>query len=129
MVRAAFRNPRPVRPEGKYGAWKTALVDKDQVGEHLNKFDKPIEFDEIYPEVLTVLANVIVRPLSITVETLWWWGAPEDWRGEGITPIFKKDSEDYRPISLFSVPRKMMEQILLQTISKHMKDKNVIGSS
>lgn len=57
-----------------------------------------------------------------------------------ITPIFretkchfkkdkKEDLGDYRPVSLTSVPVKVMKQLILETISKHMRDKKVSGSS
>lgn len=37
--------------------------------------------------------------------------------------------ENCRPVSLTSFPWKVMEQIILETISKHMKDKKMIESS
>ncbi|OPJ81381.1 hypothetical protein AV530_009844 [Patagioenas fasciata monilis] len=47
-----------------------------------------------------------------------------------VTRVFKKGKEEgpgnYRPTGLIVIPRKVMEQILLETISKHVKDKKVI---
>ncbi|GAB0181140.1 mitochondrial enolase superfamily member 1 [Grus japonensis] len=57
---------------------------------------------------------------------------PKDWRKAVITPVFKKSKEEdpgnYRPVSLTSIPGKMMEQLLLGVISKHVEEKKVIGS-
>lgn len=36
--------------------------------------------------------------------------------------------ESYRPVSLVSVPRKVLEQIILETISKYIKDMEMIGN-
>lgn len=41
----------------------------------------------------------------------------------------KEDPRNYRTIILTSVPRKVMEKILLGSIFKHKKDKKVIWNS
>ena len=78
----------------------------------------------IHPRVLSELAEVISEPLSAICQCSWLTGeVPEDWRLADVTPIFKKgrkeDPGNYRPVSLTSIPGKVMEQIISGEIARH----------
>ena len=52
---------------------------------------------------------------------------------QAVTPVFKKNKKEdpgnYRPVSLTSIPEKMMEQLILEVINKQVEEKKVIRSS
>ncbi|GAB0182212.1 mitochondrial enolase superfamily member 1 [Grus japonensis] len=88
--------------------------------------------DGIHPQMLRELADVIAKPLSIIFERSWRTAeVPEDWRKANVTLVFKKvkkeDSGNYRTVNLTSIPGKVMEQLILGVINKHVEEK-VIGS-
>ncbi|KAJ7418003.1 rna-directed dna polymerase from mobile element jockey-like [Pitangus sulphuratus] len=88
----------------------------------------------IHPRILKELFHVIAKLLSMIFVWSWEYGeVPADWKLVNIVPVFKKSTKEdpgnYTPVSLTSVPGKVMEKIILGNIEKHLKDNAVFGHS
>ena len=95
---------------------------------------EPVGPDDIHPRALRERADVVAEPPSIVLDKPWLLGEiPNDWKKGDVTPIFKKgrkdDSGNYGLVSLTSVPGKIVEQILLVTMLRHIREKEVIRDS
>jgi len=108
-------------------------VGKYQAQNHLRnlKVHKSMEPDDVHPQVLRKMVDEVAKPLSIISEKSWQSSeVPTDWNRGNITPIFKKGKKgNYRAVSLICVPSKSMEQIFLETMQRHMENKEVTGDS
>ncbi|KAK4808263.1 hypothetical protein QYF61_020753 [Mycteria americana] len=112
------------------------IIQGDMVSGLLHHLDihRSMGPDEIHPRVLKELAEVLTKPLSIIYQQSWLTGeVPADWRLANVTPIYKKgrkeDPGNYRPVSLTSVLGKLMEQIILSAITRHVEDNQGIKPS
>ena len=90
--------------------------------------------DGIHPRALKELAGMLTKPLSIIYQQSWLSGEVlTDWKLANVTPIYKNGQKDdpgnYRPVSLTSVLGKLMEQLILSTITQHMWDNQMIRPS
>ncbi|TRZ19001.1 hypothetical protein HGM15179_008133 [Zosterops borbonicus] len=106
-----------------------SIIQEEAVREQLRCLDthKSMGPNGIHPRVMRELADELAKPLSIIYNQSWLTGEVlEDWKLANVTPIYKKggkeDPSNYRPVSLTSVPGKIMEQFILGVITQHLQD-------
>jgi hypothetical protein len=90
--------------------------------------------DNIHPRILKELRYELVKPLyMLFTKSLYTETIPQDWKLAIVTPIYKKgakaDPGNYRPVSLTSVPCKIMESVIKDELMLHLNQHNLISDS
>lgn len=89
--------------------------------------------DGVTARDLRLIAPVAAKYLcTIFSQSLMEGDIPDDWKNANISPIFKNgpksDPRNYRPISLTSIPCKLMEHIMISNIMKFLTENNLLNN-
>lgn len=113
---------------------KSLFINEASTLQLLKKLDpnKSIGPDEVSPYVLHHSATAWAFPLSKVFQlSLDTGSVPSQWLKANVTPLFKKGSvfnkENYRPISLTSVPCKILERFVRDCLMSHLREHNLIA--
>ena len=90
----------------------------------LLKNNKATGLDGISPKLLKLTGTAVVGPLtSLFMQSIRECSVYNNWKVARLTPVFKKDDptvvSNYRPLSLLSVPSKILESCVADMIEKH----------
>ena len=88
--------------------------------------------DGLHPKVLKECADNLAKPCHMIFrQSLDEGKLPVDWKSANVTPIYKKGKKsnplNYRPISLTSVPCKVMEKIIRNKIVDHLESNHLLS--
>jgi len=115
--------------------WKDSDLNFDETTatKKLQKLnaDKSPGSDGIHPLLLKECAGVLAEPMSLLFQQSFDMGMlPDDWKTANIVPIFKKGDHtnrtNYRPVSLMSVPCKIMESIIKEKLMKFLESNELL---
>ena len=90
--------------------------------------------DGIHPKLVKECKSTLVKPLELIYrKSLKSGKLPSSWKQGNVTAIFKSGDktkpENYRPISLTSVPGKLLERIIRDQLVEHMMVNNLFAKS
>ena len=114
------------------------MISSQSVREKVNSLNtnKSPGPETISPKLLKLAGNAIVPSLvSLYNNSIKCRAVVSAWKTARLTPIYKKDDEtdcgNYRPVSLLSVPSKIMESEVNDTLVRHVfiKDNNLVSDN
>ena len=87
--------------------------------------------DGMHPKVLRELSEELAEPLAAIFRSSLQEGKlPHQWKSANVTPLFKKGSKNdpgnYRPVSLTSIPCKLMEKVVREAIFNHLESNDLL---
>lgn len=95
--------------------------------------NKSMSFDGMHPWLLRELADVVLLLSTISGKSWIMGEGPDDWRNASVTSIFKKGKNEnpgnYHLLSLTSIPAMIMKKVILEVVTKDIKEKMVIRNS
>ena len=111
------------------------IIEYIDVARRLKHIDtnKTCGVDSIHPLIMKNCADSIALPLTLIYkESLEKSELPIQWRSANITPLFKKgdklEAANYRPVSLTSIPCKIMEGIIRDCFQTHLNKYSLISN-
>ncbi len=123
----------PVFEKRTKAAIDSASLDVLDISSRLSKLDphKAPGEDGVHPFVLSKCHAAFAVPLAaIYFKSLNEGAIPSRWRLANVTPLHKKgsrlDPANYRPVSLTSIPCKVMERIVRDAVLEHLYANNLV---
>ena len=82
----------------------------------------------VLKELSTQLAPILTMIYRLSLKT---GQVPADWRHALVSPVFKKGEHyepiNYRPVSLTSIPCKILEHVLVSNLMKHFENNDILN--
>nr|XP_047127816.1 uncharacterized protein LOC124808654 [Hydra vulgaris] len=110
------------------------LITQNDVQTRLQALDKSksVGFDFVHPYVLKKCSSSISNPLYLIFKKSMETGTlPDMWKKANVMPLFKKVSKlktsNYIPVSLTSIPCKVLERIIADCIMQHLIKNNLLS--